>query len=362
MDHAADPPRRGPPGAGSPAGPATGSVAPVRAAAPGDAAARRGRVAALALDAPFWVTLVTRILVFALAAVSLDLILGYGGLVSFGHAAFVGLGAYVVGVLFTHDFEGTSLLGLPGTVNGFVVWPLAVLVPALAAVAIGAVSLRTRGIGFIMITLAFAQMLYYLAVSLRRYGGTDGIALWGRSEFAGVIDIGDNVTFYYVCLALLTGFVLLCRRLVESRFGMVLRGAKDNEQRMRALGFPVYRYRLAAFALAGAGAGLSGALLANAGEFVSPAYMNWHRSGELIVMVVIGGMGTLVGPVLGAAALLLLEEQLAEVTEHWPIVLGPVLLLVVLFARRGLWGLVESAPVPWRHWRRWRRRGPGDAD
>ncbi len=299
---------------------------------------------ATATGQPFYISLFTRILVFALAAVSLDLILGFGGMVSFGHAAFVGIGAYVVGILFFHQFENSTFLGLPGTVNGLVVLPLAAAVSALCALVIGAICLRTRGIGFIMITLAFAQMFFYLFVSLRRYGGDDGIALWGRSEFRGVIDINDNVTFYYLVLAILLGFLVMCRRLVRSRFGMVVRGARDNERRMRALGFPIYRYKLAAFVISGAGAGLAGALLANATEYVGPAYMTWSRSGEIIVMVVLGGMGTLVGPVFGAAALLLLEDVLAEYTEHWQIVLGPLLLIVVLFARRGLYGLILGRP------------------
>ena len=291
---------------------------------------------------PFYISLATRILIFGLAAASLDLILGFGGMVSFGHAAFVGIGAYVVGVLFFHQFEGSTLLGMGGSVNAFLVWPLAVLASALAALVIVAACLRTKGIGFIMITLAFAQMFYFLFISLRRYGGDDGIALWGRSEFAGLIDINDNTSFYYLVLAILLAFLGLCHRLLNSRFGMVIRGAKENERRMQALGFPTYRYKLAPFTVAGAGGGLAGVLLANATEYAGPAYMAWSRSGEIIVMVVLGGIGTLVGPVFGAAALLLLEEVLADVTEHWQIILGPILLLVVLFARRGLYGLIRG--------------------
>jgi branched-chain amino acid transport system permease protein len=306
--------------------------------------------AAEALDRSFYVDIATRILVFALAAVSLDLILGYGGMVSFGHAAFVGIGAYVVGILFAHDFEGAPLLGLAGTTSAFVAWPLAVLAAAAFAAVIGAVCLRTSGVFFIMITLAFAQMLFYLATSLRRYGGEDGIALWERSPVGGPVDLNDDTIFYYVVLALLLGFLYLCRRLVNSRFGRVIRGARENERRMRALGFPTTRYKLAAFVLAGAGGGLAGALLANAAEFVSPAYMAWSRSGEILVMVVLGGMGTLVGPVLGAAALLLLEEVVPDLLDrlgqgwgqHWQILLGPILLLVVLYARGGLWGLIAG--------------------
>jgi branched-chain amino acid transport system permease protein len=294
----------------------------------------------------FYVTLFTRILIFGLAAVSLDLILGYGGMVSFGHAAFVGIGAYVVGILSWHVFDASPVMTWPvmieGTENAFVVWPLAALMGGLFALVIGAISLRTTGISFIMITLAFAQMLFYLAISLRKYGGEDGIALYNKSQLVPAVDLFDRTTFYYVCLAILLAFLVICRRLTRSRFGMAVRGAKINERRMKALGFSPYRYKLTAFVISGAGAGLSGALLANAAEFVGPAYMSWQRSGELIVMVVLGGMGTLFGPVVGAAAFVLLEEWLADLTEHWQIILGPILLFVVVFARRGIWGWIAG--------------------
>ncbi|AWK89849.1 branched-chain amino acid ABC transporter permease [Azospirillum thermophilum] len=300
---------------------------------------------------PFYIRLATRILVFALAAVSLDLILGFGGMVSFGHAAFVGIGGYVVGILFAHQADGSTLFGLPGTTNALVVWPLAMLVGGLAALPIGAISLRTTGVPFIMITLAFAQMLFYLMTGLKAYGGDDGIALWSRSTLPAGPNLADHTSFYYVTLALLLAALVLGWRLVNSRFGRVIRGAKDNERRMGALGFPVTRYKLAAFVLSGMLAGLAGALLANATLFIGPQYLHWSRSGDLIVMVVLGGMGTLIGPVLGAAALLLLEEFVPEVMdlahaglgEHWKIVLGPVLLLLVLFARKGLWGLLAGS-------------------
>jgi branched-chain amino acid transport system permease protein len=308
-----------------------------------------------ALGEPFYVSLATRVLIFALAALSLDLILGYGGLVSLGHAAFMGIGGYTVGILFHHDAMATPLLGLPGTQSAFVVWPLAVLLSGLTALAIGAVCLRTRGIFFIMITLAFAQMLFYLFVSLRQYGGEDGIPLWSRSRFGGLIDLESNTTLYYVCLAILAVVLAAALRLVRSPFFQVIRGAKDNERRMAALGYPVFRYQLAAFTLSGMLAGLAGVLLANATGFIGPAYMEWVRSGELIVMVVLGGMGTVIGPVIGAAALLLLEEFIplaldgvrAGWGEHWRIVLGPLLLAVVLVARQGLLGLLPAAwPAP----------------
>ncbi len=297
--------------------------------------------AAYTIGEPYLVNILTRALILGIAAVSLDFILGYGALVSFGHAAFVGAGAYTVGIFAHHAREGTPVFGgaldFSGSESALVAWPAAILVAALLALVIGALSLRTRGLYFIMITLAFAQMTYFLFTSLERYGGDDGLILWQRSQLPGV-DTADPVHFYYLCLGVLIAFVAFLRRAVDARFGRVLRGAAENERRMHALGFPVYRYRLAAFVIAGAGAGLAGALLANQDTFVSPELLNWRHSGELMIMVILGGLGTLFGPVLGAIALVLLEETLSAWTEHWMIILGPVLILVVLFARRGLYG------------------------
>ena len=300
---------------------------------------------ASALEETFYIGLFSRVLIYALAAVSLDLILGYGGMVSFGHAAFLGAGAYVVGILAFHRVEDSPLMNWPfavmGTVNAFISWPVAILASAALAVIIGAVSLRTSGVYFIMITLAFAQMMYFFFVSLEKYGGDDGLSLLTRNRF-GDLNLSNDATFYYLCLALLIGFLFLSYRLVNSRFGMVIRGCKENERRMGALGFPTYRYRLVCFVIAGAGAGLSGALIANQAEFVCPSFMHWTVSGEILIMVVLGGMGTLLGPIFGATVLLLLEEFLSRYTEHWMLVLGLALILVVLFAHRGLYGsLVE---------------------
>jgi branched-chain amino acid transport system permease protein len=292
-------------------------------------------------DEPYLVSLFSRILIYALAAVSLDLMLGFGGMVSLGHAAFFGIGAYVVCILSYHAFDGTPLLSWPvpidGQQNALVVWPTAVLLSAAAAAVIGALSLRTSGMHFIMITLAFAQMLYYFFVSLEAYGGDDGISLIARNTVPG-IDLGDDRQFYYLCLAALTVFIFFSWRLVYSRFGMVIRGCRENERRMKSLGFATFRYRLVCFIIAGAGAGLAGALIANQTEYVSPGLMHWTRSGEILVMVLLGGMGTLFGPVLGAATLLLVEELLSIYTEHWMVYLGPFLILVVLFAKRGIYG------------------------
>jgi len=299
--------------------------------------------AAAVMGDHYMVSLCSRFLLFALAAVSLDLILGYGGMVSLGHAAYLGVGAYVVGILASHAQEMTPFLSwpmeIPGTNSGLVAIPLAVLVSAGAAAVFGALSLRTKGMHFIMITLAFAQMCFYFFVSLEAYGGDDGLSLWARNELPG-LDLGDDVTFYYVCLAALALFLFLSFRIVNSRFGRVIRGCKENELRMEALGYPAYRYKLVCFIIAGAGAGLAGALLANQSEFVSPDLMRWTRSGELLVMVILGGMGSLIGPVLGAFTLLALEETLASYTEHWMVYLGPFLVLVILFAKRGVYGLL----------------------
>jgi branched-chain amino acid transport system permease protein len=280
----------------------------------------------------FVLTLFTRIIILALAAVSLNLIMGYGGMVSFGHAAYLGIGGYAVGIL---AYEGFG--------SGFVQFPVALAVSALFALVIGALSLRTRGVYFIMITLAFAQMAYYVASGLARYGGDDGLTIYKRSDFAGLINLSNKTQFYYFCLMLLFGGVYLVSRIVNSRFGMVIRGARSNEQRMQAIGFPVYRYRLACFVIAGTICGLAGALLANQADFISPSIMYWTRSGDLMVMVILGGMGSLFGPVIGAIALLVLEEALSQVTEHWQIILGPLLLLVVLFARGGIDGMLRRA-------------------
>ena len=281
-------------------------------------------LAALA-DQPFYLDLVRRVMIFAIAALSLNLILGYGGMISFGHAAYLGVGAYAVGVLAHYGIN-----------NGFLQWALAIGASALVALAIGAVSIRTSGVYFIMITLAFTQMLYYLGISIEEYGGDDGMRLQVKSQFPGVVDLNDANSFYYLVLAILVLALFLGQRLVDSRFGIVIRAAKSNEVRTRSIGFSPYPYRLAAFVIAGAVCGLAGALLVNHTAYLTPEFMNWTRSGELMFMVILGGTASIAGPVLGAFALLLVEDALSGWTQHWQLILGPLLVLSVLFLRRGL--------------------------
>jgi branched-chain amino acid transport system permease protein len=286
-------------------------------------------VYALATGETFGVALFTRTVILAIGAVSLNLIMGYGGMVSFGHAAYLGIGGYAVGIL-----------AKEGVGSGLVQWPAAIAVSALFALIVGALSLRTRGVYFIMITLAFAQMAYYVAIGLDRYGGDDGLTIYHRSSFGALFDLNNMTLFYYLCLALLLGAMYLIWRLVNSRFGLVIRGARSNERRMRAIGFPIFRYKLVCFVIAGALCGLAGALLANHTNFISPAMMHWTRSGDLIVMAVLGGMQAMFGPLIGAMTFLLLDEALSRVTEFPDLILGPLLLFVAIYLNGGLDGLI----------------------
>jgi branched-chain amino acid transport system permease protein len=286
--------------------------------------------AAMAVGAGYLVPQVTRLMIFALAALSLQLILGAGGLVSFGHAAFLGIGAYATGILSEHGITGLH-------------WHIAAALCAAVVFATltGLVSLRTRGVHFIMITLAFGQMAFFTAVSLARYGGDDGLTLIARSDLFGWSGLKNDRTFYFLVLVSLAAGWFLCARVIASPFGRVLRGAAQNEMRVAAMGYDVTRVRLAACVLSGALCALAGVLLANQTEFVAPAYMSWQRSGELLVMVILGGIGSLTGAVLGAFAFLLMEEHLSRLTEHWKMIFGPLLVLIVLYARGGLAGLLR---------------------
>ena len=291
-------------------------------------------VAALFGD-DFYPDLLNRVMIFAIAAISLDLILGYGGMISFGHAAFLGVGAYAVGIMAKN-----------GVSNGVLHFAAAIGASAVLALVIGAVSLRTSGVYFIMITLAFSQMVYFLGVSLRMYGGDDGMNITRHSQFGGLIDLDSPTQFYFFTFAMLVLVLWAGGHLVRSRFGMVIRGVKSNERRMRALGFSTFRYKLTAFVISGGVCGAAGALFANQTLFVSPAIMHWSRSGEIMMMVILGGIATLFGPLLGAAAFLLLENLLSGATQHWQAIMGPILLLVVLFAKRGIAGLLPDPEDP----------------
>ncbi len=286
---------------------------------------------ALAIDEPFYITLLTRLLIFALAASSLNLILGYGGMVSFGHAAFFGVGGYVIGILAQN-----------GVFSVWVGWPLAVVVSALLGLVIGAISLRTRSVYFIMITLAFAQMLFFLFNSLRAYGGQDGMS-FDRSVVGPGIDLTDGTIFYYVVLVLMLGSLYLIYRVIHSRFGHVLQSIKANESRMAAIGYPVYRYKLVGFVIGSALAGLAGVLNANLNTFVSPNSLAWTLSGQMMMMVILGGVGRFWGGTIGAFAFILIETVLESYTIYWQFGLGIVLLLIVLIAPGGISGLVQSA-------------------
>jgi len=307
-------------------------------------------VAALLVALPFAVRsfgyesftgLATQVLIYGIAALSLNLILGYGGMVSFGHAAFFGVGAYAVGILYYHMADDSLFLGLvPGTDAMLITLPAAMIVAGLVAAIIGGFSLRTGGVQFIMITLAFAQMLFFLFVSLDTYGGDDGLIM-RRRDVLPFLDTRDPTTFYYLCLAAAALWLGVTYCLVRSRFGFVLNGMRQNENRMAAMGYAPYPYKLVAFVIAGMGAGLAGALMANYLRFASPDMLHWTKSGELMMMVILGGAGTLFGPLLGAAALVILEAVLTAYTENWQLPLGIILLAIVLFSHGGIVALVR---------------------
>ncbi len=285
---------------------------------------------AQALGEDFYITVASRILIFALAATSLNLILGFGGMVSFGHAAFMGIGAYAVGILMDAGWTSAALS-----------WPVAILAAALFAGIMGVISLRTQGVYFIMITLAFAQMLYFFMVSLKAYGGDDGLPLASRSTWLAW-DIHSDTGFYFLVLSIFVLVFLALQRLLISRLGHALQAIRDNENRMAALGFSVIRIKWVVFVIAGAIGGLSGALLANQNGYVSPSLMQWSQSGMLMIMVILGGVGRLYGGLVGAVVFLLLEEILVAYTIHWTLALGALLLAVVLVAPNGLLSLLRA--------------------
>jgi branched-chain amino acid transport system permease protein len=289
----------------------------------------------------YYVNLASRVVIVALAAVGLNLALGYGGMVSFGHAAFFGIGGYVAGISAHHAILGTSFLGLSTTTQMPLIWLISVLLAGGVALAIGAISLRTKGVYFIMITLAFAQMLYYFAISFPAYGGEDGLPIYVRNEFPG-LDTFDPITFYGICLVALYAGLFLTARIMGSRFGAALDMAHLSEARLATAGIAPFGIKLTAFVISAMLTAFAGALFADLNGFVSPSMMSWHRSGEIMVIVILGGVGRLWGPVAGAIAFVLLETFLGGLTERWGLFLGLILLGTVLFARGGIMGLIAG--------------------
>ena len=294
--------------------------------------------AAVAIGKPYLIGVATRLAIYALAASSLNLVLGYGGLVSFGHAMFFAVGGYTVGILASHLADGAPLL--PGSDQALVVWPLAMLAAAALGAVVGALSLRTAGVQFIMITLAFGQLVALVLSNASPYGGDDGLLIARRTAWPGIGRPSD-AAFEAICATGLALWLVLTQRLVGSRFGMLLQALRQSERRVANLGYRATPYRLVAFTISAAGMGLAGAMWADFGRFVSPDMAGWARSGEFMSMVILGGVGTLGGPVVGAAVYLGFEQALTALFERWMLVFGPLLVLAVLFARRGLAGLVS---------------------
>lgn len=300
---------------------------------------------ALGMDEPFIITLATKVAIFAMAGVGLNLVLGYGGLVSFGHAAFFGIGGYAAGILASHALNYEPIMESPflieGTTQMIIIWIVALVASALIALVIGAITLRTSGVYFIMITLAFAQMIYYFAISWPAYGGEDGLSIYVRNGFPGINTL-DPISFFALCAVMLAITMVFSAVLIRSRFGLALQGARQNPQRMTAVGIAPFRIRLVAFVISAMITALAGALYADLNRFVSPTMLSWHMSGEIMVFVILGGVGRLFGPLAGASLYIILEHILGGVWEFWQLPLGGLLLLVVLFARGGLVGVLAG--------------------
>ncbi len=302
-------------------------------------------IIAMFSDEPFIISLSTKVAIFALAGVGLNIALGFGGLVSFGHAAFFGLGGYAAGILASHALNFEPMFNWPfefsGTTSMPVIWLVALIVTFFAALIIGTLSLRTGGVYFIMITLAFAQMIFYFAISWPAYGGEDGLSIYVRNEFPGLNTL-DPISFFAICYALLLIGVGFSWALIHSRFGLALNVARQNTLRLASTGIAPFRVRLTAFVISAMITGLAGALYADLNRFVSPSMLSWQTSGEIMVFVILGGVGRLCGPLAGAALFIILEHNLGGVTEFWQFLLGLLLLLVVLFARGGIVGILAG--------------------
>lgn len=288
-------------------------------------------IVAIFLDEPYYINLFSRMMIWAIAAISLNLILGYGGMISFGHALYLGIGGYAVGICSYYDLNSIYLQII-----------VAISAAGVLGLIFGGISLRTRGVYFIMITMALTQMIYFLSISIEEYGSDDGLIIYFRSEFGtDLISMDNPLHRYYLIFAVMVGCLYFSYRLVQSRFGYVIRGIKSNETRMQVIGYSTFKYRLLCFIIAGIMCTLAGVLSANVEKFVSPDTMHWTRSGELIFMVVLGGMASIFGPLTGAIIFWLLSEFLSRLTEHWHIIFGPFLILVVLLSPRGVDGLLS---------------------
>lgn len=296
---------------------------------------------AWALDEPFIITLTTKVVILALAGVGLNIALGLGGLVSLGHAAFFGLGGYAMGILASHVQTYTPLFEWPFLFEGSkfmpLIWLVAICVSGLAALIIGALSLRTSGVYFIMITLAFGQMLYFFAISWPAYGGEDGLSIYVRNAFPGLNTL-DPIQFFALAFCMLLAGLAGAAMLARSHFGLALQAVRQNPERAEAVGLAPFRLRLIAFVISGMVTGLAGALYADLNRFVSPTMFSWHMSGEIMIFIILGGVGRLFGPVVGAMLYIMLEHMLGGISTYWQIFLGVLLLLVVLFARGGVIG------------------------
>jgi branched-chain amino acid transport system permease protein len=302
-------------------------------------------LAGLMLDEPYYITLATKVMILAMAGVGLNLALGYGGLISFGHAAFFGVGGYVAGIVASHALNYEPIAQWPflieGTTQMLILWPLAMIISAFFALLIGLLSLRTSGVYFIMITLAFAQMIYYFAISWPSYGGEDGLSVYLRGSFPG-LNTMDGLSFFGICFSLLMLAIWVSSRMVNSRFGLALQAAKQNAERVAAVGIAPFKIQLSAFVISGAITGLAGALYTDLNRFVSPSVLSWHTSGEIMIFVILGGVARLYGPLVGAAIFIILEQILGGMTENWQFWLGFILIIVVLFARGGIIGLLTK--------------------
>lgn len=300
---------------------------------------------AFAADNPFYITLATKIAIFAMAGVGLNIALGYGGLISFGHAAFFGIGGYTAGILAFHAQSFDPLFVWPfefmGTQAMPVIWVAAIVLAALGALFIGTLSLRTGGAYFIMITLAFAQMFYYFTISWSAYGGEDGLSIYTRNKLAA-INTFDPFNFYVICLILLALAMWIAHSIERSRFGLALATARQNAERLTSVGIQPFRIRLTAFVISGMITGLAGALYADLNRFVSPTMFSWQISGEIMIFVILGGIGRLYGPIVGAAIFFLLEHILGDVTQYWLFPLGLLLLVTILYARGGVIGVLAG--------------------